>query len=470
MDTGYSIREVIAVAKRHPFYNGSVEYPPSREEVQRILEEDVADSDIQDFPLTSKADLYKTIERLVSDRSPENTFRHGCYLSITGGGFGGMPMLFATDTKENRRHRAAAGALVKACGLIQLSDLVISLHSSGGLYRALDLVTETVENADGSVLCCGHSMPLPMTKKVAVHYRANAIMGDGSQVLQFANYIASLPASERAEVKITKVIYTSESLSVEQRNTILAALDHPRIYSVLGSAEAGIYAVSNQYMTGESNGDYMDFIFDTRMMNIEILSPSVIDSVSTNSDSDSSSTKTEALPEGETGIIIQTSLSRLRNPLVRYITGDVGSLQPLPTTDEFLALGTESQHFKILRLYGRDRRFSFAWFGEYFEYHILNALVQTEGWGILQWQVILEAAEDKSVELEVRLYRSNLGEYEEGKNYVSDDTIVQRLRKFFSVHEDNDDYFKITFVCDLDGFERSSTGRKVVRFVNRSGV
>lgn len=34
------------------------------------------------------------------------------------------------------------------------------------------------------------------------------------------------------------------------------------------------------------------------------------------------------MDEGEVGEIIITSLMRMRNPLVRYLTGDVGSLDP----------------------------------------------------------------------------------------------------------------------------------------------
>ncbi|KAF3907305.1 hypothetical protein ABW21_db0204017 [Orbilia brochopaga] len=461
MDTGYTLKQVLSVAKVHPYYNSDVQYPPSAEDVRTILVDlskesngtsngasNVTfseDSALKSFPLISKERLYETITRLTADTSPQNTFRHGCYISITGGGSGGMPMMFATDAGENRRHRLAAGALTRTCGLIDDTDFVLSLHSSGKLYRALDLITEICENAGGSVLCAGAAMPMPAAKTCAAYYRINTITGDGSQCLQFANYIASLPAEERADVKITKVIYTSETMSREQKAVISSALNQPRILSIYGSAEAGVWAVSN-----------------SEMMNIEILPTSVTDNV--NQENGVAASALQSLPDGETGVIVQTSLSRLRNPLVRYITGDVGNIRPFVCAKEVknCPSPSEAQYLRVLRLYGRDRRFSFEWTGEYFEFQTVTALISgSESWGVVQWQIVLQTTKSKSNVLEIRLYRSNV----KGEGYLSNEDITMELRQFFSVFKENSHLFKVTFVSGLDGFERSSTGAKVMRYV-----
>ncbi|KAK6353573.1 hypothetical protein TWF696_005535 [Orbilia brochopaga] len=464
MDTGYTLKQVLTVAKDHPYYNKDVKYPPSAEDVIRILDTiekqsdgtSHEDIDLRSFPLTPKDTLYETIQRLTADTSSENTFRHSCYISITGGGSGGMPMMFATDAGENRRHRMAAGVLAKTCGLVEPTDFVMSLHSSGKLYRALDLITEIVENAGGSVLCAGGAMPMPAAKTCAAYYCINAIAGDGSQVLQFANYIASLPAEERVGINIKKVIYTSETLSREQRAVIGSALGQPRILSMLGSAEAGVWGMSNSELTGEPDDEGMDFIFDTRMMNIEILPTSATDGEPVSI--------IESLPDGETGVIVQTSLSRLRNPLVRYITGDVGNLRPFhcDKTVKNAPSPEDGKYLKVLRLYGRDRRFSFEWSGEYFEFQHVNALISgSESWGVIQWQIVLHTMKSKDTHLEIRLYRSNV----DGGESLSDEEIAKELKKYFLVFADNADQFKVTFVSGLDGFERSSTGAKVMRYV-----
>lgn len=56
-------------------------------------------------------------------------------MSITGGGSGAVPMMFAVDVHENRRQRAQMGNFLKLCGVIKPEDLVLSTHLAGGFYR-----------------------------------------------------------------------------------------------------------------------------------------------------------------------------------------------------------------------------------------------------------------------------------------------------------------------------------------------
>ena len=85
--------------------------------------------------ITTREIRYKAIARLTADTSPDNTYRQASYLSITGGGSGGAPMLFATDAAENRTQRARTGELIRACGLVDAGDWVLSTHVSGHFYR-----------------------------------------------------------------------------------------------------------------------------------------------------------------------------------------------------------------------------------------------------------------------------------------------------------------------------------------------
>lgn len=81
---------------------------------------------------------YKVIERLVHDVDPLNTYRRSSYMSITGGGSGGIPMMFAVDVHENRRQRAQMGDFLKLCGVVGPRDWVLSIHLAGGFYRYLN--------------------------------------------------------------------------------------------------------------------------------------------------------------------------------------------------------------------------------------------------------------------------------------------------------------------------------------------
>ncbi|KAF3929037.1 hypothetical protein ABW20_dc0102443 [Dactylellina cionopaga] len=307
--------------------------------------------------------------------------------------------------------------------------------------------------AGGAVLCAGWGMPLPAVVEVVIHYRVNAITGDGSQMLQFANYVAAMPAEERAKININKVIYTSDALNRDQRKLVSSVLG-AKILSVHGSAEAGPWSVANLEITEEPEDDGVDFIFDKRMMKFEILPPSILDGPTGD---------IRPVPDGEKGIIVQTSLSRLRNPLVRYVTGDIGSLRHFPNTDRVSA--EDAKHFQVLRFYGRDRRFSFKWYGEYFEFPIVKALLQTEGWGILQYQIVLDTLENKEAQLDLRLYRSDES-MAQGER-VPPQAILDQLEEYFVVVDNNRHLFKVTFVADLAGFERSKTGSKVMNFLDR---
>lgn len=79
---------------------------------------------------------FSVIERLAADDSPKNTFRRGSYTSVTGGGWKrGVPMLFLTDSGENRRQRETIGSLIQAVGIVTPTDWILNIHVSGYLYR-----------------------------------------------------------------------------------------------------------------------------------------------------------------------------------------------------------------------------------------------------------------------------------------------------------------------------------------------
>ncbi|KAK2612474.1 hypothetical protein QQS21_001578 [Conoideocrella luteorostrata] len=455
----YPLQKVLAVAKIHPFYKPAVQYPPDLETIRTIQEQSAEEQStsaaFKSQPLLHKKDLYTSIERLVNDTSPQNTYRHNVYASITGGGFGAKPLFFGTDVQENRRHRAQFGELLRATGVVSHGDWILTTHCSGELYRSLDLMLEILENGGASVLSAGNHMSPEEVIHLLIKYHINVLTSDSSQVAQIIFNISRLPQESRDLLKLDKIIYTSEVLTAAQRAHIKAVLgNNVKICSVMGSAEAGPWALSNPDLTGEEiRPGEADFIFDTRAMLVEILSPSLAEG-----DSDP-----DPVPEGQNGIVVQTSLSRLRNPLVRYNTGDIGSLRPLPTQAKSLLPEDYWPFLRVLRFQGRDRRFSFDWDGEYLNFADLTALMNNEDCGVLQWQVILDKL-PQSLEstLEIRLLRSS-----QTDGLLSEKDLTERIRTFVHAYSANDHRFRLTLVHNLDGFERSATGRKVVKFIDR---
>ncbi|KJK77381.1 hypothetical protein H634G_07120 [Metarhizium anisopliae BRIP 53293] len=406
----YTLEQVLAVARSHPFYERTITYPPD--------------------PATVAQAGYKVIQRLVNDVDPKNTYRKGVYTSITGGGHGGTPLFFATDVAENRRHRATFGRFLRATGVIDPSDWVLSTHCAGDLYRSLDLMLEVCENAGVTALAGSNVMSPAAIARLLMSYHVNVLAGDGN-----------------------KIIYTSEVLTAAQRLHIRETLgESVRICSVLGSAEAGPWAASNPDITGqEATTSTVDFVYDTRHMLVEILPESCAEDLA----------DTDERPDGETGIIVQTSLCRLHNPLVRYMTGDVGSLHALPECARSVVSEADWPHLRILRLEGRDSRFSFTWDGMCFEFEDVATALNQEEFGALKWQVVLYKMESsQEAGLDVRLLCSSAA----GEARFDD-----RIRHFFNVDASKKHHFGIIRVDNLDGFERSATGRKVMKFIDRFG-
>lgn len=307
-----------------------------------------------------------------------------------------------------------------------------------------------MENAGASVLTAGNYMAPEKVVQLLQDYHVNVLTGDGSQVVQIVHYISTLGTAKN-KINLNKIIYTSEALTTTQKAYVHEVLGAVKIFSILGSAEAGPYGASNPDLTeNDPASPYADFIIDARMTLMEVLPLSSAESGRVPS----------ILSEGETGVIAQTSLTRLRNPVVRYLTGDVGSLRPLPERAQKIIPQADLPYLKILRLHGRDSRFSFPWDGQYIEFEGLKAVMSESGLGILQWQAILDKMEpSKEALLEIRLLCSQLVE--------NSQCAVDRIRDFLCVDSSNDHRLEITFVKDMMGFELSQTGRKVIRFIDR---
>lgn len=288
---------------------------------------------------------------------------------------------------------------------------------------------------------------------ICLKYRPTTLTGDTSQLIQFASFVESSNAA--SDLCINKILYTSESMSRLQRSyiqSVFGRTESPVAFSsILGSAEMGTWAVGSFELTGPQEDDSGDLIFDTRSMIIEVM-PLEIDL--------SIRYCPSRIVEGETGVLIVTSLQRLRNPLVRYVTGDIGSIHPLPPSASAL-LGQDAEHLRVLRLRGRDIRSSFKWQGEYFELNKLSQLMSTPAWGIVRWQIVLTSDQSNVHHIEIRLMRATGID-----GLVAQEAIEETLKEYFYIHEQNEALFHINLRAPED-FIRSSTGNKVIKLVDR---
>lgn len=329
----------------------------------------------------------------------------------------------------------------------------------------MDLTTEVYERAGATVLCAGCVLPRENLVTACLKLRVNVITGDASQIVQFADYVATLSPSTRRLLRINKIIYTSEMMGKMRRKYITSILGPVMFCSFLASAEAGPYGVANYSLTGDPPDDIAaDFIIDTRAMYVEILPLTATEAPG--SDSLSEPRRFEPVAEGTLGLIVLTSLHRLRNPLVRYVSGDVGSLHALPSSVSRQIDPDMAPHLRVLRLHGRDQRFSFKWLGEYFELDELDRVMRTESWGVLQWQLVLEQVEGTQY-CELRVLRRSPVEGSD-ETIISDADLMLHMREVFYMGPlDDEQLLRIVSVKTVNDFERSVTSNKVIRFIDR---
>ena len=310
------------------------------------------------------------------------------------------------------------------------------------------------EYTGASVLTAGHLCAPTDLLDMCHGFNVNALTADASQLLLFANYVEA--TNNASSLNITKIIYTSETLTRNQRQYLSRIFRNPQFSSVMGSAEMGCWPVANLALTEEQPDDCADFIFDERDMVVEVL-PMDLDV-----EEQGGMYPCDLSKRDTKGMLAVTSLQRLRHPLLRYLIGDIGSVHDLPASAA-KQIGGDVSTLKVLRLYGRDLRGSFEWQGEYFSFSTLKKLFSQDGWGVLRWQILLENSEEfhGSVRLEVRVMLDG--------NAVKED-VVAKLRWLFVVHERNEGCFHINFLepeREEEGFVKSGTGRKVLMFVDR---
>lgn len=248
------------------------------------------------------------------------------------------------------------------------------------------------------------------------------------------------------------ILYQPEPISTSQSNFLERIFGPVGIYSGLGSAETGFWGEHNPDMTGQNNNhpDSIDDIYDTRSMLVEILPTE--DPLATTDN------KEEEANSDAVGLITVTSLQRLRNPLVRYKCGDLVSIHPIPAAARSRIPPGEVDNYRVIRMYGRDPRFTFAWNGQSFQYTSLSQLTQKPGWNILQWQIIIRPSPEGEC-LTVQLLRDS-----DADGGISDSEVATALKAVFL--EPDSPLFCLIFLEDLEGFERSTTEQKVIRFVD----
>ncbi|PVH93514.1 hypothetical protein DM02DRAFT_695764 [Periconia macrospinosa] len=455
----YLLEEVLVVARQHPFYNSSIRFPPTAQEVVSLIRDPsvtLSKLELQSFPVISKAGLNPIIQRLCESRERENTFKHAAYFSMTGGGSGkGMPMPFVTDSWENRTQRRIYGELLSQLRIIEPGDVAISINKCGFIYRPLDLMCEVIEYAGGSPLPAGNVMPHDKVAAACKTFVPNILVGGPAELTQFSKDVAFRGSTDKqTNIFFNKILFASEGLTTTQEEFLTHVFAKPgadlNFCSIYGSAETGLWAASNPEIVRSPIKGCRDFIFDTRNMIVEL---HYADGRMIQMD--------DALDFEEPGVpgrLIVTSLQKLRHPLVRYDTGDKGSIHRLPSS-AYDQIEGHVDSLRVLRLHGRDTEASFEWQGHYYDLSETQQFFDDPKLGVLKWQIVLAEHEENigTHSLEVRLLLPSEG--------VDETNLLRRLKDFFHVPMALEYLFRVSKVR-LDALEKSETGGKVIKVVD----
>lgn len=317
------------------------------------------------FPFLTKAHLLETMPQLLKP-----PYIYSTYLSPSGGTRGtgsSMPLFFATDTTDNRIQRFLLARMLAELHVLESTDIVLNLHGGFPMYRCMDLSSSMIDLAGATELAASNRATPAQAIEIAERFGANVIFAGGSKLMELATHLEHNPSSS---LRIEKAIFTSEPLSAKQEAYLRRILNLRSVGSIYGSCEAGPFAAS---LPLPDVPTHREFVVDSRMFVVEIRCPSTAKILSSSLE----------LSSDASGEIVFTSLCRLRHPVVRYCSGDLGSLHPYPNS-------SSSSPYFVLRLDGRNPEKSFFFDDEYIDISELDSRVFSKPeHRVLEWQLLI---------------------------------------------------------------------------------
>ena len=250
-------------------------------------------ADLQQLPLTGKADIRANMEQLKADNA-------GALEKFSTGGSSGEPLIFYRG-KERVSHDVAAKWRATRWWDVDIGDPEIVVWGSPielGSQDRIRLVRDKMLRTELlSAFEMSNANLLQFTQRIK-KMRPRMLFGYPSSLALMAEYVTSNGyVVDNLGIKV--VFVTSEKLYPHQREAIEAAFGAP-VANGYGGRDAGF--IAHQCPQGALHITAEDIV-------VEIVSEDG-----------------EVLPSGEKGEIVITHLRTGDFPFVRYRTGDVGSL------------------------------------------------------------------------------------------------------------------------------------------------
>ncbi|KAF8446870.1 hypothetical protein BDZ91DRAFT_752858 [Kalaharituber pfeilii] len=480
-----TLPEVLVRAATHPIYASLVR--------DSGLDVTSGAPSLAKFPFLTKSDLGNGIAYLLA--SDPTALHDGAHVATTGGTIS-VSLYFISSCAEHRhQHQLVSIDVLRPLRVFTSTDIVMNLSGGLPMYRSLGVFGELAEYTGAMELPVTSLASDALVVQLSRQFGATAVMGPTSRLLQFARYVNDLRGRGGDGVAIKKIVYTSEPLAPHHERYLAGALRAEVVASLFGSAEVGIWCgappspivMDGLDMAGDRAGlrraSGRIFVFDRRHVVVEIVSEE--GTVLANSTTNDFPVPADEAPAA-IGEIVLTSLCRWRNPLVRYRTGDLGSLHPLSALGDPATVLHDCDEARLkelidhlcIRIYGRRVHSSFNIRGWYVDVTELDRLVfGRPEWGVLEWQVILSALTDEQQAeatkenegmgaiqdmVEFRVVRERAGgmardegDYEERLRTALDEMVFDRYTRL------------AVRTVEYDELERGRTARKVLKIVDR---
>lgn len=308
-----ALREHLIFCRDHvPYY---------REQFSSLGFEPEAVMDVTDLgrlPLLDKATITESGPALHSDRFATLQPRHKSTSGSTG-----VPLNYHLD---RRSHSYLWAQIWRAWGQVgyRPGDVYATLSGGSLLPREVDLKQRVYLLLSGCVHLPSYHLTAEEMDGYARMLRGRglrSIYGYPSSLELFASHLL---ARDLCPEPMQAVFTTSEMLSPSARAIISRAFGAP-VYDTYGCNDGGVYAFECDQHDGYHVGDESCLV-------------EVVDD------------QGQPLPAGQVGRIVTTQLVNQAHPFLRYVTGDVGALEPEPC-----ACGRGLS--RIVKLQGRERDF-----------------------------------------------------------------------------------------------------------------
>ena len=283
-----ALQDLVAHARRRsPFYRRHYAGLP----------EIAALRDFSALPLLDKSHILAHTPP--ADRSLMTAPMRGGILFASGGSTGSPKHIFY-DQAEYEHTSAMLGAALEAAGLGS-GDRVANLFVAGNLWSSWLSIEKALAHTRAVSLPIGSALPLETVVEYLVELRATAVVGLPSFLLKVAEHARDSGAARR--IPLRRIFYGGESVGPAMEAFLRKVFPRAEVRSAAyATVDAGVVGFQCPRCAG---GEHHLF---SRDQHLEVLEPGT----------------RRPVPDGGTGELVITCLTKRHMPIIRFRLGDLG--------------------------------------------------------------------------------------------------------------------------------------------------